>query len=224
VIDAADMQSITTVPVGQSPHGLRPSPDGKWVYVANAQGTTLSVIDAATNTWVTDIEVGQNPVQVGFSPDGKFVYFSLNGENAVGKLDVATRQVVAKVNVGAGPIQVYVTPDSRYVLAANQGTQDDPSTTVSIIETEGFTVVGTVESGPGAHGVVIDPSGQFAYISNIYGDNVAVLDIANQQVIATIPSGAGPNGISFSALPPAPAPELEIGLELAAMDDMDMEP
>ena len=138
------MKTIATIPVGEYPHGLRPSPDGKWVYVANAKGTTLSVIDTATNTKVADIEVGQKPVQVGFSPDGKFVYFSLNAENAVGKVDVATRAPVGKVNVGIGPIQVFVTPDSEYLLAANQGTKDNPSTTVSIIDTTTFKVVGGV--------------------------------------------------------------------------------
>jgi 40-residue YVTN family beta-propeller repeat len=88
------MEAIATIPVGAYPHGLRPSPDGKWVYVANAKGTMLSVIDTATDTKVADIEVGQKPVQVGFSPDGRFVYLSLNAENAVGKVDVATRTLV----------------------------------------------------------------------------------------------------------------------------------
>ena len=51
-IDVATMQPIATISVGDYPHGLGPSPDGKWVYVANAKGTTLSVIYTATNTKV----------------------------------------------------------------------------------------------------------------------------------------------------------------------------
>ena len=125
-----------------------------------------------------------------------------------------------KVAVGVGPIQVFVTPDNQYVLAANQGTEDKPSTTVSIIDAANFTVVDTVEVGEGAHGVVIDPTSQYAYISNIYGNTIAVLDIAARQVVATVPSGDGPNGISFSTLPPAPAPEPTITLELPEMEGM----
>lgn len=163
---------------------------------------------------VEQIEVGQKPVQVAFSPEGKYVYFSLNTENAVGKVDVASRALVGKVGVGIGPVQVYVTPDNKYLLAANQGTQDKPSTTVSIIDTETFQVVKTVETGKGAHGVVIDPSGKHAYITNIYGNDVAVLDIAEQKVVATIPVGEAPNGVSMSALAPAPATTPEIKLVL----------
>ena len=213
-IDAATMEVVATIPVGSYPHGLRPSPDGKWLFVANAKGTTLSVIDTSTNQKAADVEVGQKPVQVAFSPDGKYVYSSLNGENAVAKVDVAERKLVGKVEVGVGPVQVYVTPDGRYLLVANQGTQDKPSTTVSIIDTESFGVVKSVETGEGAHGVVVDPSGKHAYITNIYGNDVAVLDIAEQKVIATIPVGEAPNGISFSEYAPAPAamPEVELAL------------
>lgn len=135
-------------------------------------------------------------------------------------MDVATRQLVGKVSVGVGPIQVFVTPDNKYVLAANQGTKDQPSTTVSIIDTATFTMVGTVETGQGAHGVVVDPSSKYAYITNIYGDDVAVMDIAAQKVIATVPTAAGPNGISFSLLTPAIAPASEIEIMLPGMDNM----
>lgn len=211
-IDVAGTTTIATIPVGEYPHGLRPSPDGRWVYVANTNGTTLSVIDTSTNSVVADVEVGERPVQVAFSPDGEFVYASLNAENAVAKVDVATQTLVDTVEVGVGPIQVFVTPDNQYLLVANQGTEDAPSTTVSIVDTNTFSVVNTVETGAGAHGVVIEPSGQYAYITNIYDNSVSVLDIATQAVIATIPTGAGPNGISFSALPASPAPAREVAL------------
>ena len=216
------MIATATISVGEYPHGLRPSPDGRWVYVANAKSTTLSVIDTKSNTKVADIEVGERPVQVGFSPDGKYVYFSLNGENALGKVEVATRTLLGKVSVGGGPIQVFVTPDNKYVLVANQGTEDNPSTTVSIVDIATFKVISTIESGKGAHGVVIDPLGRYAYITNIYENTVSVIDIEQKMVITTIPSGTAPNGVSFSALPAIPASSSEVHLEIPESDMMDM--
>lgn len=218
VLDTATFQATATIPVGEYPHGLRPSPDGRWVYVANAKSTTLSVIDTSTDTKVADVEVGQQPVQVAFSPDGNVVYASLNGDNAVAKVDVNTRMLVGKVDVGIGPIQVFVTPDNRYLLVANQGTEGSPSTAVSIVDTATFSVVNTVETGSGAHGVVIEPSGRYAYITNLYGNSAAVLDLTTQEVIATVPTGTAPNGISFSPLAAAPAPSAEIALAVAQDD------
>jgi YVTN family beta-propeller protein len=114
-----------------------------------------------------------------------------------------------------------VTPDNKHVLVANQGTKDNPSTTVSIVDVATFKVISTIETGDGAHGVVIDPSGRYAYITNIYANTVSVIDIEQKSVVATIPSGAAPNGISFSALPAVPAPASEVELEIPE-GDMDM--
>nr|WP_244242256.1 beta-propeller fold lactonase family protein [Nocardioides seonyuensis] len=200
VIDTSTMKAISTVEVGQGPHGLRPSPDGRWLVVANVADTTLSVIDTRNNRLVTDVEVGNAPAQVAFSPDGRFVYASLNGADAVAKVDMTTRELVDTVAVGDGPIQTYVSGDNRYLLVANQGTEDSPGTTVSVIDTKTFTVKAEVETGQGSHGIVIDPSSRHAYITNIYGDDVAVLDLDELKVVARIPVGDKPNGVSFSSL------------------------
>ena len=126
------------------------------------------------------------------------MYASVNGENAVAKVDVATRKLIDKVEVGVGPIQTYVSPDNRFLLVANQGTEGSPSTTVSILRTKTFKVLRTVQTGEGAHGIVIEPSGRHAYVTNMYGNDVAVLDLKAQEVVARIPVGSTPNGVSFS--------------------------
>ena len=68
---------------------------------------------------------------------------------------------------------------------------------MSIVDTVDFRTMREVETGAGAHGVVVDPSSRHAYVTNIYGDDVAVLDLREQRVVARIPVGATPNGISF---------------------------
>jgi YVTN family beta-propeller protein len=219
-IDAATMKAVATIPVGRRPHGLRPSPDGRWVYVANAEGTTVSAIDTASNKRVADVEVGRGPVQVAFSPDGGALYVTLGGEDAVAKVDVATRKLVGKVGVGDGPIQLHVTPDGERVLAANQGTERAPGSTVSVIEADTLTVTSTIETGEGAHGVVVEPSGRRAYVANIYADNVAVLDLAERKVVATVAAGDAPNGISYSPLPAprAAGPEIRLSVPQGKRD------
>ncbi|WP_237700576.1 hypothetical protein [Janibacter sp. HTCC2649] len=195
-IDSVTMAPMAEIPVGAGPHGLRPSR----VVVANVAGSTLTFMDTASNTKVADVEVGKAPVQVAFSPDGAFVYTSVSGEGAVVKVDVATLRVLGRVAVGDGPIQTFATADDRYLLVANQGREDRPGTTVSVIDTKTFTVVRTVETGQGAHGIVVDPTSRHAYITNLYGDDVAVIDLGELRVVARIPMGDKPNGISFSSV------------------------
>src|SRR5688500_1844100 len=55
VLDAATLNTVATVPVGQGPHEVAISTDGRWAVVTNyglqgVPGNTLSVIDLAAET------------------------------------------------------------------------------------------------------------------------------------------------------------------------------
>lgn len=198
VIDTAARSLVATIPVGKFPHGLRISPDGKQAYVANLKGGTVSVIDTASQKEIAQVPAGKGPAQVGFTPDGSLVLVSLSEENAVAVIDPATRKVIRKVAVGTVPIQLYVTPDSRTLLVANQGTPKKPGKTVSLMELESFKVTKTVVTGAGAHGVVVDREGRYAYVTNMYANSVSVLDVKDRKVVKTVPVGKTPNGISIT--------------------------
>lgn len=198
VVDTSARRVVATIPVGKFPHGLRISPDGKQAYVANLKGGTVSVIDTASQKEVAQIPAGKGPAQVGFTPDGRLVLVSLSEENAVAVIDSTTRKVIRKVAVGTVPIQLYATPDSRTFLVANQGSPKKPGKTVSLINLESFKVVKTVMTGAGAHGVVVDRDGRYAYVTNTYANSVSVVDVKDRKVVKTVPVGKGPNGISVT--------------------------
>ena len=198
VVDIPAQRVVGTIPVGASPHGLRISPDGKRAWVANLKGGTVSVIDTRTRKQIARIAVGKGPAQVGFTPDGRLGFVSLSEENRVAVIDPASRKVIRKVSVGTVPIQVYATPDSRLLFVANQGTREKPGSTVSIIDLKTFKIVATVETGSGAHGVVVDRDGRHAFVTNTYANTVSVLDVVERKVIATVPVGGGPNGVSVT--------------------------
>jgi YVTN family beta-propeller protein len=198
VIDTANRQTVAVIPVGAFPHGIRVSPDGKQAYVANLKGGTVSVIDTETRKELTRIPVGKGPAQVGFTPDGKLAFVSLSGEDKVAVIDPATRRVIRKVSVGTVPIQVYATPDSRELLVANQGARNKPGKTVSVIDLETFKTAKPIETAPGTHGVTVDREGRYAYVTNTYANSVSVLDVKERKVVAVVPVGKGPNGISVT--------------------------
>ena len=198
VVDTSAQRVVATIPVGKFPHGLRISPDGKQSYVANLKGGTVSVIDTVSQKEVAQVPAGKGPAQVGFTPDGRLVLVSLSEENAVAVIDPATRKVIRKVVVGTVPIQLYVTPDSRMLLVAIQGTPKKPGRTVSLIDLASFKVVKTVPTGAGAHGVVVDREGRYAYVTNTYANSVSVVDLKDRKVVKTVAVGKGPNGISVT--------------------------
>ena len=131
------------------------------------------------------------------------MYFSLNGENAAGKVDVAARKMVGKVAVGRSPVQVFVTPGNKTLLVANQTTKASPNNTVSLIDTAQFTVAATVKTDKGSHGVAIDGTGKFAYVTNAVANSVSVFAVAANTGLltpaSTVPAGSLPNASSVGA-------------------------
>jgi YVTN family beta-propeller protein len=198
VVDTEARKVVATIPVGAYPHGIRISPSGHEAYVANLKGGTVSVIDTRERKEMMQIAVGKGPAQTGFAPDGRFAFVSLSQENKVALIDPAARKVLKRIAVGTVPIQVYATPDSKTLLVANQGTKKKPGKTVSVIDLPAGKVVSTVRTGPGAHGVVVDREGRYAYVTNIYENSVSVLDVKAAKVVASVQVGEGPNGISVT--------------------------
>lgn len=65
-----------------------------------------------------------------------------------------------------------------------------------------MTVRASLDTGTGPHGVVIDPTGVRAWVTNTYDNTVSVVDLTALSVSPALPVGQGPSGISFSPRPP----------------------
>jgi len=64
-----DFSPVTTIPVGNLPHGIWPSGDGTRVYVGLENADALAVIDTATNKVVGNVPIGQAPQAIAYVPE-----------------------------------------------------------------------------------------------------------------------------------------------------------
>ncbi|WP_372489518.1 hypothetical protein [Candidatus Mycolicibacterium alkanivorans] len=188
------------------PHGLRAAAGGSLIVVANTMDGALDLIDPATDTDVGAVAVGSGPAQVAVSTDGRYAYTGISDPPSVVKVDLAQRKVVGSAPVPNAPVQLYLTPDENEVVSADQGRKDAQGHTLSVIDTKAMTTRGTVITGAGPHGVVIDASGNWAWVTNTYDNTVTAVDLSTLSAMAPVPVGTQPSGISFSPLAPASAP------------------
>lgn len=195
VVDLAARKVTARIPVQNYPHGLRLSPDGRLLAVANMKSGTISLVDTA-GLKAEHLPVGRGPVQVGFDPGGRMLAVSLNGENKIAIVDVASRKVVRKVRVGRGPVQVSITPDGRRILVANQGSSAKPDNRVWVVLLDSGKLIKNVTVGEGAHGLAIARDGKTAYITNSYASTVSAIDLDSLATEKNYPVGTGPNGIT----------------------------
>jgi YVTN family beta-propeller protein len=75
-----------SIPLGSTkavPSGVAITPEGRYVYIADQAGNTLSVLDARTYQVIGTIPVGNGPVGVAVSPIGEFAYVTNQFDNTV---------------------------------------------------------------------------------------------------------------------------------------------
>ncbi|MBV9761885.1 MAG: YncE family protein [Acidobacteriaceae bacterium] len=136
----ADWNEIV-VPVGRGSEGFDVSPDGKQIWVANAQDGTISIIDVADRSVVQTLDAdvkGANRLK--FTPNGRLVFVSTLGGSAVSVFDASTRKLVKQVETGHGAAGILMQPDGARVFVAC--TPDDY---VAIIDPASLTVTGRIQ-------------------------------------------------------------------------------
>lgn len=175
VLDAASFKVLTPVSVGQTPHNVQVSPDGKFVWV--------------TNNGEPDAEGA--PADKGMS---KGEHTAMAKAGAVWLIDTASDAVVARIPVGMHPAHVVLTPDGRFAYVVNAG-----ENAVSVVDASARRVVATIPVGKFPHGIRFSPDGRQAYVANLKGGTVSVIDVASRKEIAQIPVGKGPAQVGFTA-------------------------
>ena len=55
----------------------------------------------------------------------------------------------------------------------------------------------TITAGSAPHGIVVSKDGTRAYVTNLLGDDVSIIDTNTNKEISKIPVGDMPNGISI---------------------------
>ncbi len=197
VIDTVSFTIVNTVETGKGPHGFRISADSLKAYIANMGEDTVSVVNLDTMTEEKRIKVGTAPVTTGITSDGKTLVATLNGENQLAVINLATDEV-EKIPVGLGPAQVYIDVNDQFVYVANQGTEDVPSDTITVIDLSTKKVTATIKTGKGSHGVISSPDNNRVYETNMFEDTVSIIDAEQNKVIETIEVKGVPNGISIT--------------------------
>jgi YVTN family beta-propeller protein len=140
---------VTVVPVGRGAEGFDLSPDGKALWVANAQDASVSIVDVPTKTVTQTVRVAfASANRLKFTADGRYVFISDLGGGDVIVLDAATRKEVRRINVGGGAAGILMSPDGSRAFVA-VGSQNG----VAVIDVKTLTMSSRIETGPGPDGL-----------------------------------------------------------------------
>lgn len=199
-----DAKSLTLtksieLPKGSGPHGMRLSPDGKTIYVAFMGSKSLGVVNVASRA-VENVALDGAAVQTAVAPDGSWVAVSVYDSRSVGVYDAA-QKTLAYVRLpgdSKGPVQLYPTNDSQYVYVADQGVLGGRAAGDKVykIDIKSRSVIETIAVGEAPHGVALNDDGSRAYVTNLKGNSVSVVDTTTAAQVTLISVGTEPNGVS----------------------------
>jgi len=144
---------VTNVPAGRGSEGFDVSPNGKEIWVANAQDATVTIIDAASKKVIQTLPIslkGANRLKI--TPDGKQVLITGFGGTSTGAnlvvFDAAARKEAKQLNLGGPSSGILIVPDgSRAYVAVSAKNK------VAAVDLKTLEVTGEVQVGKGPDGL-----------------------------------------------------------------------
>lgn len=196
IVDPKDLKVIARIPVGNDPHEVSASSDGKTAYVSNyGSGAydTLAVVDLVAQKRLSSIDLEPLHGPHGLDFVGGKVWFTAETAKAIASYDPATKRVDWILGTGQNRTHmIHVSPDMRSIVTTNVS-----SGTVSIMEkTGGHPGPGgemiadwnetVVQVGKGSEGFDITPDRKEVWVANAGDGTISIIDLAGKQVTQTI--------------------------------------
>ncbi len=214
IVDPSSLKVVARMPVGEDPHEVIASTDGKIAYVSNYGGgayNTLAVIDLIGQKALSSIDLGPMRGPHGLAFVGGKTWFTAEAAKAIGSYDPAQKKVDWILGTGQNRTHmIFVSEDLKRIVTTNVS-----SATVSIIEKiaprpgpGGRGPMGppggdwdetVVPVGKGAEGFDLSPDGSEIWTANARDGTVSIIDVSSKKVTETLPANVtGANRLKFT--------------------------
>ena len=169
--------------------------------VANKAEATVSLVDLDSGEVRATLPTGEAPHEVAVSLDGRLALVSNYGTRQIPGstltlIDVPTAQVVRTIELGEyrRPHGLAWLADGRQAVVTAEVNQ-----ALLVIDAISGEVAGAVPTGQEvSHMVAVTPDGRRAFVANIRSGSVTAVDLEKRQVIASVATGEGAEGVAVT--------------------------
>ncbi|MGE0243397.1 MAG: YncE family protein, partial [Nitrososphaeraceae archaeon] len=141
-MNMTSFDKIGEIIVSKGPHNLDITPDGKYLFVANAGSSDIAVLDIANKQVIKKIPVSTGHHGIDVSPNGKMVYVSGIGSDKVNVIDPIKLELVKQIDVGNGPHGIRTNIDGKLLYVDVTSTNK-----VVLIDTEQLKIIDYIDTG-----------------------------------------------------------------------------
>ncbi len=196
-------RQMLSVTVGLSPVHFAFTQGGRYVYVTNFGGASISVVDTTSGKVTATIQTPNGPHGLLASPDGKRLYVAcLNGQ-ALAVIDTTTNTLAQTILLpdNAHPYSVVSDATGRYLYVTDNFVGRVLVVDTTRLQNPAQAVVGGGKAGQQPVLLAISPDGKRLYVTNS-GGNLSVLDVSadptHPALVATVAVGRSPHGVAVS--------------------------
>jgi YVTN family beta-propeller protein len=221
IVDPSSLNVIARVPVGNDPHEVIASDDGKTAYASNYGGgayNSLALVDLVAQKALPPVDLGALRGPHGLVFVGGKAWFTAEAAKAIGRYDPASKTIDWILGTGQDRTHmIYVSADMNWIATTNVN-----AGTVSIIEKSAGAGPGgpppgmgapppgaprnpggpmgapggnwnetVVRVGNGSEGFDVSPDGKEIWVANAAEGTVSIIDVASKQVTQTLAADVG---------------------------------
>lgn len=195
IIDPKAGAVVGRIPTGSDgSHMLVLSHDGRFGYTVNYRPGTISVLDLAQRTLVATIPVAETLQRISISPDDKYLFTSDTSQPRLAVIDIASRRVAHWVALPGSGQGSAVSADGHWLLVTMPRIDQ-----LAVIDLKTMTVARIIATGKTPVAALIQPGAARAFVSNAGDGTVSVIDMASWQLIKTITTAPGADGLAWSS-------------------------
>jgi DNA-binding beta-propeller fold protein YncE len=204
LVDVASGAIVKTIDVATVPAGgfkgammKHPywTPDGRFVYVADAANKAITKVDVAQGKLAKTLAIDGVNHYLHPSPDGRLLYAvneKRGGGTSLALIDAATDAIVKDLPVALAEGEKALghhgafTKDGRHFLFCNEG-----GNRISVLDVAKREWVKTIQTGKGPGHVALSPDGRHFFVVHHNDGVITVIDAAKLEAVKNIKIGAG---------------------------------
>ena len=201
IVDPVSLKVVGRVPVGEGPHEVVVSADGKLAVVANygAQrpGNSLSIIDIDVAKEIRRHDLGALTRPHGMQLNHGKVYFTSETTRSVARYDIASDKVDWLMGTGASTSHMLVvSSDGKRLYTSNIGSND--VTAMRLDGPPNSAAIMQIKVGGQPEAIDLSPDGTELWVGHNGDGGISIIDTATNAVKETIKAGVQLNRVKFS--------------------------
>lgn len=182
-------------------HMIAATGDGRMLFTSNIGSNTITLLERDRGSWrPTHIPVGAGPEGLALTPDGRELWTAHSGDGGVSIIDVAARKVTRTFDLRTRRSnRLTFTRDGKFALIS-----DLDGGELVVVDARTRAVARRVQLGAMPAGILVPPDGERAYVALTGANRAVALDVRTLNVVQTISTGRGPDGMAWAPVSPRP--------------------